>query len=80
MSRFLLTGGFVGFLLTFLGSFGAGRDINVAVRDAMLGCLAVSFAFRILYGQIENGVREILRREQAEADKEAREEALHEER
>lgn len=78
MNRFLLTGGFVGFMLTFLGSFGAGRDINVALRDAMLGCLIMSLAFRLLYSQIENGVREILRREQQEAEREAMEEAQRE--
>lgn len=63
MNRYFVTGGFVGFLLGFLGNLFAGGHLNIALRDGMVGCLIVGFAFRFLYHQIQQGALAILRRE-----------------
>ncbi len=39
-------GGFVGFSLTALAGFLAGRGSGVVFRDAAIGCLVAAFLFR----------------------------------
>jgi hypothetical protein len=66
MSRFILIGGFIGFLVAFTAGISSGGSINVVLRDAMIGCLIVGIGFRIIYAQIQKCAIEILRREAEE--------------
>ncbi len=70
MNGFFLVGGFLGFAVTFLGNVASGRDINGALRDGMIGCLIMAYVFNFLGRQIEHGLLEILRKEQAAEDEE----------
>jgi H+/Cl- antiporter ClcA len=39
-------GGFIGFMLTALAGFLAGRSSEAVFRDAAIGCLVAAFLFR----------------------------------
>jgi hypothetical protein len=74
MRRFFLTGGFIGFLLTFVTSLATGGDLHNALRDGMIGCLVLAFVSRIFYGQLENAAVSILEKEIEALEKEESEE------
>jgi hypothetical protein len=74
MKRFMLSGGFAGFLLTFVTSFGSGSDLGIALRDGMIGCLLVAFVSRLFYRQIENAAISVLQAENNLMEKEETEE------
>ena len=48
MQYFTLIGGFVGFLLTLIVSFLAGKDLADSVFNATIGCVLVGLLFRAL--------------------------------
>ncbi len=57
MRYFLLMGGFWGFLLVFAASLYAGSRLAIALRDASVGCLVLSFLFRFLHAALMSGIR-----------------------
>lgn len=65
MKRFFLTGGFIGFALTFTSTFAAGGSLNTSLRNGMLGCLLLAFGFRMIYRQLQMGAIHILEQESA---------------
>ena len=70
MKRFLLAGGFIGFLLTFVTSLSTSANLNLALRDGMIGCLVLTLVSKVFYRQLENAAVAILEREIAAAEKE----------
>jgi len=72
MNRFMLTGGFVGFLLVFLTGVSSDKNIFIVLRDSMIACLIMGFLLKILYGRFETALASILEKEQAAMEEEAR--------
>lgn len=74
MRRFLVIGGVAGFVPVFLASLSSSSNLNLAVRDGMVGCVIMAVLFRILYSQLEAGMvvvaRKELERRQAEEEAE----------
>ena len=49
MKFFLLLGGFVGFVLSYVASWNADNSAAQVLRDAVIGCLAGATLFRGLH-------------------------------
>lgn len=49
MKFFLLSGGFLGFVLSYSASWNAGNAPAAGLRDAVIGCLAGALLFRGLH-------------------------------
>ncbi len=49
MKFFLLSGGFIGFVLSYSASWNAGNAPASVLRDAVVGCLAGALLFRGLH-------------------------------
>ena len=49
MKFFLLTGGFLGFVLSYLASWNAGNSAAQALTDGTIGCLGGAALFRVLH-------------------------------
>lgn len=49
MKFFLLSGGFLGFVLSYSASWNAGNAPASVLRDAVIGCLAGALLFRGLH-------------------------------
>lgn len=52
MSQYFLLGGFIGFALIFFLSFSSGASIHVALRNGMIGCIALALLVKFLCGHI----------------------------
>ncbi|MFO7724827.1 MAG: hypothetical protein R6V45_04680 [Oceanipulchritudo sp.] len=70
MRRFFLAGGFIGFLLTFVTSLSTNGNLNLALRDGMIGCLLLGLVSKLFYRQLESAAVAILEREIAAAEEE----------
>ena len=49
MKFFLLTGGFLGFVLSYIASWNAGNSAAQALSDGAIGCLGGALLFRVLH-------------------------------
>lgn len=72
MRRFMITGGFIGFLLVFLVEMLNGRSMLIVLRDSMIACLIMSYLFRLLYKQMEGSMATALEKELKLMQEEAR--------
>jgi high-affinity K+ transport system ATPase subunit B len=70
MQYFTLIGGFVGFLLTFVVSFLAGKDLADSVFNATIGCVLVAFLFRAFRYAAENCAKQIVAQKKRQRDEE----------
>jgi hypothetical protein len=70
MRRFMLYGGFFGFSIVFIGGLLCQRELNHSLRDAMIGCLIMAFAARLVFRAVEQCVVEVLERETKEQEQE----------
>lgn len=68
MQYFTLIGGFLGFLLTFVVSIFAGKDLAESVFNATIGCIVTAFLFRGLRFSIEYCARQIVAQKTRERD------------
>jgi hypothetical protein len=57
MKFFLLTGGFCGFVLSYLASWNAGNSAAQALCDGTIGCLVGATLFRVLHFMLTSTVR-----------------------
>ena len=60
MQFFTLIGGFVGFLLTFVVSLLAGKDLAESVFNATIGCVVGALLFRGLHAAIEHCAKQVV--------------------
>lgn len=65
MNRFMIFGGFAGFIVVFATGLAYQRSLNDLLLDAMLGCCLIAFLSRLLYRKIEYFAVHVLRNEQA---------------
>ena len=49
MKFFLLSGGFVGFVLSYIARWNAENSASLVLRDAVIGCFAAAILFRGLH-------------------------------
>jgi hypothetical protein len=75
MSRFMVTGGFVGFFIVFLAGLMDQRSTLIVLRDGMLGCLVMALLFRLFYSRLESGIANAIEQEAHEMMEQARLEA-----
>ena len=75
MSRFMIRGGFLGFLIVFLDGLSDGRSIFVILRDGMIACLVMALLFRLFYSRLESSVVSVLEKESERMRQKAIEEA-----
>jgi hypothetical protein len=66
MNRFILFGGFAGFIVVFATGLAYQRDLNDLLLDAMIGCFVIAFLSRLLYRKLEYFAVNVLKNEQAE--------------
>lgn len=66
MNRFMLFGGFAGFIVVFATGLAYQRDLNDLLLDAMIGCFIIAFLSRMLYRKLEYFAVKVLKNEQAE--------------
>ena len=52
MNRFMLFGGFAGFIVVFATGLAYQRDLNDLLLDAMIGCFVIAFLSRMLYRKL----------------------------
>jgi hypothetical protein len=57
MKYFLLTGGFIGFLLVLVSGVYAGHSSVVVLRDACVASIVGGLLFRILHSAFASGIR-----------------------
>jgi hypothetical protein len=69
MQYFTLIGGFLGFILTLLVGFLAGKDLAASVFNATIGCIFTAFLFRGLRFSIEYCARQVIAEKTRERDK-----------
>lgn len=67
MNRFMLFGGFAGFIVVFATGLAYQRDLNDLLLDAMIGCFAIAFLSRLLYRKLESFAVKVLKDEQTAA-------------
>jgi hypothetical protein len=67
MNRFMLYGGFAGFIVVFITGLAYKRDLNDLLLDAMIGCFVIGFLSRLLYRKLETFAVKLLQDEQQEA-------------
>lgn len=67
MNRFMLFGGFAGFIVVFVTGLAYQRDLNDLLLDAMIGCFVIAFLSRLLYRKLEGFAVKVLKEEQKEA-------------
>lgn len=67
MNRFMLYGGFAGFIVVFITGLAYKRNLNDLLLDAMIGCFVIGFLSRLLYRKLENFAVKLLQDEQQEA-------------
>ena len=67
MNRFMLNGGFAGFIVVFITGLAYKRDLNDLLLDAMIGCFVIGFLSRLLYRKLETFAVKLLQDEQQEA-------------
>lgn len=79
MNRFMVIGGFVGFLVVFLNGLVDGRNIFIVLRDSMIACLVMAFLLRILYKRIESSLVSVLEKERRAMRDAAKQESKQEE-
>jgi len=60
MQYFTLIGGFTGFVLAFLVSLVAGKDIESAVFNATIGCVLTAILFRIFRLVVEYCAKQVV--------------------
>ena len=71
MSRYLILGGSLGFLVTFVSGIMAGHPLSTILRDAMIGCLIMAFIVKFFYQSLERSVSKILEKEIEELQQKA---------
>lgn len=52
MSQYFLLAGFIGFAVVFFLSFSSGGNIHVALRNGMIGCIALAMLVKFLCKRI----------------------------
>ncbi len=62
MSRYFVTGGFLGFALLFFTTMGAGSSIHIALRNGMVGCLVMGLLLRFFAGVLYKAMLDVKRR------------------
>ena len=67
MNRFMLFGGFAGFILVFVTGLAYQRELNDLLLDAMIGCFVIAFLSRLLYRKLEIFAVKVLKNEQQSA-------------
>lgn len=74
MTRFMLYGGFLGFLLVFSSGLMIHRELNETLRDAMVGCFLMAYLSKLFYRRLEACAVAVLEKDAAaaEADRQAR--------
>lgn len=60
MQYFTLIGGFIGFLLVFLVSLIAGKNLEDAVFNATIGCVLTALLFRIFRSIVEYCAKQVV--------------------
>lgn len=60
MQYFTLIGGFTGFVLAFLVSFVAGKNLEDAVFNATIGCVLTALLFRVFRSVIEYCAKQVV--------------------
>lgn len=60
MQYFTLIGGFTGFVLAFLVSLVAGKDIESAVFNATIGCVLTAILFRVFRLVVEYCAKQVV--------------------
>jgi len=75
MSRFMVTGGFVGFFIVFLAGLLNDRGTLIVLRDAMIGCLVMALLFKVLYSRLESGIAAAIQDEAKVMAEQARKDA-----
>jgi phosphotransferase system glucose/maltose/N-acetylglucosamine-specific IIC component len=75
MNRFVITGGFIGFVVIFVSGVMDGRNILLVLRDSMIACMVMAFLFRMLYRRIEASMAALLEKEWREKAEQARADA-----
>lgn len=79
MSRLMLTGGFVGFLVVFIIGIADGRNIFIVLRDSMIACLVMALLLRMFYNRIESLMVSVLEKERRAMDEATKAESGQEE-
>lgn len=67
MNRFMLFGGFAGFIVVFVTGLAYQRDLNDLLLDAMIGCFVIAFLSRLFYRKLEGFAVKVLKKEQEKA-------------
>jgi phosphotransferase system glucose/maltose/N-acetylglucosamine-specific IIC component len=60
MQYFTLIGGFIGFVLTFLVSLVAGKNLEDTVFNATIGCVITALLFRLFRLAIEYCAKQVV--------------------
>lgn len=63
MSRYLVMGGSLGFIVAFASGIMVGHGLSTILRDAMIGCLIMAFIAKFFYQNLERSVTMILEKE-----------------
>ena len=63
MSRYMIIGGAIGFLVAAISGLVSGHPLNVIMRDAMIGCLILALIAKFFYQNLEKGVIAVLEKE-----------------
>lgn len=73
MKYVFLTGGFLGFALVCAAGLSAGREPDLVLRDASLGCLVGALLMKWFWGHVVEAIRQTVeaKRAKAEADADA---------
>jgi len=67
MTRFMLYGGFVGFMLVFFSGLMIHRELNETLRDAMVGCFLMAYLSKLFYRRLEACAVAVLEKDAAAA-------------
>jgi hypothetical protein len=67
MTRFMLCGGFAGFLVVFFSGLICQRELNDILRDAMVGCFVIAYLSKFFFRRLEICAVAILKKNEAAA-------------
>lgn len=67
MTRFMLYGGFAGFLVVFFSGLIGQRELDDILRDAMVGCLVIAYLSKFFFRRLEACAVVVLKKNEAAA-------------
>lgn len=71
MTRYMVMGGAIGFIVAFASGIVTGHGLSTVLRDAMIGCLVLALITKFFYNALERSVTTVLEKEIEELEQKA---------